>query len=1207
VTGPARPGTGAATRRGRARNGPLDARLVHQLPVLRGGLVGFGAATTLATFAIVAQAALIAHVVAAVFIDHAATGKVDIDLVCLAVAMALKALSGGATEWIGQHVSARARLQLRQTLLAAVARLGTGWLADTPRGQVVTTAGSGIESLDGYLTRAVPAIVAAVITPPVVLVAIGVTDWQSMLILAATVPLVPAFLALIGITTKRHMDRQWATLTKLSGQFLDLLQGLATLKVYGRSQAQVAAVRDSTDRYRRHTLASLKVAFLSGLVVDLIATLSVALVAVAVGLRLDHGHLSLARALTVLLLAPEVYAPIRAVGAQHHAAAEARAVVESTLQILDEAEHQPPDGGAGAGAVLLRPSPDGSVAHLRQVEFTYPDRDVPAVHGIDLDLYAGQLVALVGPSGAGKTSLLSLLLGQVSPTQGDITVGASNAPLRVGAAWCPNVAWVPQRPRLTQDTVADEIRLGDPSLTDSQLARILQSCAAPRGETAVGEDGAAISAGQRRRVALARAVARANRVLAAGGIPLVLLDEPTEDLDADTEDIVAQVLTDLSTEAAVVAATHDPILRSSADRVIQVVDGCIAGDTINHVSRPEDERRSARPHGLGRQTPDDVQVLGPATVLTPLDSPFDETAGPPPDRRSLRLGAAILRAAGARRSLLLAGLFGALGGISGLALTATSVWLICRAAQHPNVQALALAVVGVRTFALARALLRYGERLAAHDGALRLLADVRSRVFAALEPLAPAGLTQFRRGDLLRRFTSDVDGAQEALVRAGVPLAGAVATAGAATLLVAFIDPTAACLLAIGLLIAGAVIPILATKAGQVGPAAALAAGRRDALVNGLLDGLSELAAYGAVSRRLQQIGAADAEAHRLAAPANRAGAASVTAAGITAAVTVTAVLFAGARAVVGSPSAGIWFGVLAAASLVAFETVSTLPAAYAALGRCLAGLDRVNAVLDTPIPVALPLRAVPAPLTVTGLTAAAMTLRPAAGADPVLVDTALELAQGRRIALIGPSGSGKSTLLAAMLRLLPTEVNPISLGRSSGPPVPVCDLHPDQLPPLVAGSLQGDHVFGTTLRDNLRMVSPEATDDDLDALAARVGLAKWIRSLPGGWSTPAGADGAQLSGGQRQRLLVARALLANPQILVLDEPTAHLDAATAAAVMADLIKATKDRSLIMSTHRAQLLLSFDDVLRIHHQQIVACPPSSTDHSDPVQAPAVAT
>jgi len=1174
------------TTSGRAGRGPVDPRLVREAPALRAGLAGFAAGSTLATVCTIAQAVLLARVVAAVFIAHRGFAQVRGDLVWMAVAMSAKAVTAGAMEWVGQHTSARVRSELRRRLLSAVSSLGPHWFARTPPGRVVTAAVPGIESLDGYITRAVPAAVAAMITPPLVLAAIGFTDWPSLVLLALTLPLVPVFLALIGVSTKRHMQRQWATLSKLSGQFLDLVEGLTTLKVYGRSRAQVQAVRDGTDRYRRHTLGTLRVAFVSGLVLDLIATLSVALVAVAVGLRLDHGHLGLQRALTVLLLAPEVFAPLRAVGAQYHATEEARAVVGEATEIIAEAGGLPADPAVGPW--VLEPAADGTVAQLRNVGFCYPGRDLPALHGVTADFGAAQMVTLVGPSGAGKSTLLGVLLGQVSPIEGELTVGSDARPLRSApalAAWRANLAWVPQRPRLSEETVGDEVRLGDPTLSEEQLAGVLGVCAAPAGPTLVGEDGAGLSAGQRRRVSLARAVARARRVAAAGGVPLVLLDEPTEDLDEATEAIVAQVLFDLSAWAAVVVATHDPILRQRADREIRLVDGHITSDSTRPAKRPVPISRTAVPDYSGAAPEPPAATAHPGAAPEPPAAP----AGRPnrqSGRHGLRFRVALARARGARRSLLLACLFGALGGISGLALTATSVWLICRAAEHPNVQALAIAVVGVRTFALARALLRYVERLAAHDGALRLLAEVRAQVFEALEPLAPFALGGFRRGDLLRRFTSDVDGAQEALTRAAVPLAGAAITAVAATGLVALIAPAAAWVLAAGLVVAGVVIPTLTVWAAAQGSPVAAGAARRDGLTTGLLDGLSELSAYGGVADRLDRIAAADRATERAGSPARRAGAAGVAASGITAAVTVTMMVAAGARAVVAGTTAGILLGVVAAAGLVAFDALGALPGAYAALGRCWAGLRRVEEILATQIPIPVPDRAVAAPTPVKRIGARGVTLRPAPDAAPVLVDAGLQLADGQRVAIVGRSGCGKSTLLAALLRLVPTEHRPVTLGSAGRPDVALQDLHPDQLPPLVAGSLQGDHVFATTLRDNLRVVAGAATDADLDALAERVGLAEWVRSLPAGWSTQAGADGCRLSGGQRQRLLLARALLADPQILVLDEPTAHLDPATQALVMADLIRCTAGRTLIMSTHRAGLLTRFDRVLFLEGERL---------------------
>jgi ATP-binding cassette subfamily C protein CydCD len=850
--------------------------------------------------------------------------------------------------------------------------------------------------------------------------------------------------------------------------------------------------------------------------------------------------------------------------------------------------------GPGAVAQPHRPAPgpgtDRTVT-LDHLGVAYPGRDLPALHDVTLELGHRQLVALTGPSGAGKTTLLAVLLGQVDATSGSLTRARGPGPVPAAtAAWRSDLAWMPQRPRPTQDTVAEEVRLGDPELTDDSLLAVLEACAAPPGMTPLGEDGGMISAGQRRRVALARALVRTRRVLAAGRTPVVLLDEPTEDLDDATAAIVRRVMTEMAQVAVVVAATHDAVLISRADREVRLVDGRLTADATRIA---EDRATTARPTTLTAATlpPAALTPTGVANhsvgtgagVVPPAPPQLAPT--PPTAGRVLRVRAALVAAGGARRSLVLAGIFGILGGMSGLALTATSVWLICRAAQHPNIQALAIAVVGVRAFALGRALLRYAERLSAHDGALRLLAEVRARVFAALIPLAPAGLFEFRRGDLLRRFTSDVDGAQEALIRAVVPLAGVAGTGVAATLLAALIDPTAGWLLAAGLLAGGVVVPALTARVVTVGDGS-LAAGRRDALVGGLLDGLGELEAYGGVDDHLERITGADAASVRDGVTAGRAGAAGVTATGVVTALTVTAMVAAGARAVASGSTSGILLGVLAVTGLVAFEAAGSLPSAYAALGRCQTSMRRIDAVLTTPAPYPDPEHAAALRSHTTGVAVSHVTLRPATTAPVVLVDASLDLGSGGRVALVGPSGSGKTTVLAAVLRLLPTEAGRIALHDAAGPDVPLRHLCADQIPPLVAGSLQGDHVFSTTLRDNLRFVAPDATDADLDVVATRVGLTDWVRALPDGWSTQTGADGANLSGGQRQRLLVARGLLADPAILVLDEPTAHLDAVTEAAVMADLMGATGGRTLLVSTHRSHLLGGFDHVLALEDRHL---------------------
>ncbi len=1172
--------TGEPKRRpGRAGPGraPLDPRLLRAVPALRGAVAGWAGLSTLGALAAVAQAAALAGVVSTVMAGRAGPGRLSGPLAVLVAAMAVRAGAAAAGEWLGQNTSLRVRAALRQRLLEAVTRAGARDLDREDRGRVAAASTSGIDSLDGYITRAVPALVGAAVTPPLLLAAIGWTSWLAVVLLLVTLPLVPLFMALIGMATRRHMDRRWAQLAGLSGQFLDLLEGLTTLKIYGRSRAQVAAVRDGTERLRRQTLATLRVAFASGLALDLLATLSVALVAVTVGLELDHGRMGLTAALTVLLLAPEVFAPIRAVGAQHHATEEGRTVISTVLDLL---ERTPRPGTGPARPFVLRADPTGVVVRLAGVEAGYPGRSGPVLSGVDLAVRAGELTVLTGSSGAGKTTLLSVLLGQLRQSAGSLTVGADGSPRPEGDSWSAGVAWLPQRPRLTCPDVATEVRLGDPDLPDDELDRLLADCAAPPPATLLGEDGRAVSAGQRRRVALARALARAGRVARSGGVALVLLDEPTEDLDPVTAGVVRRVVAGLAGWAAVVAATHDPDLIGLAATEVTVEAGRL---------QVRAGARRGRPSGVAPRRPG----AEPGSVPALLGARGPEAAVPPPAAGGRRLYRWVIQAMGsspgAARRLAQAGALGSLAGLSGLALTTTSVWLICRASQHPNVQALAIAVVGVRTFAIAKALLRYGERLAAHDGALRLLAGLRVRVFSALEPLAPAGLGDYRRGDLLRRFTSDVDGAQEALVRAAVPLAGAAATAAGAVVLAGMLVPAAGLLLAAGTVAAWATAPLAGRAGSGTAPEAAAAAGRRDALANGLVDGLDELTAYGATTGRREEIAAADRVVAGASRRSIRAAAWGTAATGLVSAATLGGVLLAGSAAVAAGRLPGVDLGVLAAAVLVVFDGLGALPASFAALGRCASGLARVEEVLDRPAPVPEPARPAVPPAAVARLGGRGLVVAPAPGAPAVIDGADLNVDAGERIALVGPSGSGKSTLLSALLGQLAPRRGRIDLSDGSRT-AEVTALAGDARPRLVAGSLQGDHVFSTTLRDNLRVVAPAATDADLDRVAARAGLGPFVASLPEGWSTQAGPGGASLSGGQRQRLLLARALLADPEVLVLDEPTAHLDAATEAQVMADLLDATTGRTVVISTHRTAPLERCDRVLGLSGGRMAPVP-----------------
>ncbi|HEV7204186.1 MAG TPA: thiol reductant ABC exporter subunit CydD [Jatrophihabitans sp.] len=1124
---------------------PLDPRLLKHVPAVRRLVVTLGTVQVVAAALTVAQAALLADVVVTVFGGHTGAGGVLGRLVALVGVGVGRAATAALQEFLAARASVRVRADLRRTTLEAVVHLGPRWAARQPAGRLVNATGPGLDALDGYVTRALPALVGACVVPPIVLATITWTDWTSGLALLALIPLVPLFMALIGVTTKRLVERQYRVLSRLSGQFLDLVRGLTTLRVYGQAEAQERTLRSVTEAYRTQTMASLRIAFLSGLALDLIAALSVAVVAVDIGLRLDSGSAAFATALLVLLLAPELFAPLRAVGAQHHASQEGGAAIAAALDIVDEAGDEASAARSRAATEPVRPS---GRFELQFVSVVYEGRTEPALAGVDLAVEPGRVVALTGPSGAGKSTVLATLLGTVAPTGGAVLVGTAAGDLALRDldpdAWRAGVAWLPQRPRPSRPTVADEIRLGDPTADAAVVAAACAACQAPAPGTRLGEDGTSVSAGQRRRIALARALVRAWAVRARGGLPVVLLDEPSEDLDRATEQVVASVISSFAGWATVVVATHSERLAAVADQRVRMAGGrVVAIEAQEPVPVPE----STAPEAVAPAEATIVSV--PVRSVTPY---------------RLR---DLARESGAARRLIRAAALSALAALTGLGLTASSMWLISRAAQHPNVQALAVAVVGVRTFAIGRAALRYVERLVTHDGALQLLTNLRVRVFAALRPLSPTVLGGYGRGDLLRRFVGDVDGAQEGLVRAVVPMFGALACSLGAVTLAAALEPAAGVVLAAGLVVGGAVVPLAAFRGAGSATALVAAAGRRDRHSSALVDALDEVHAYGAAGRGIAEIAAADGEVARHARRPALVAAGGVLGSGATAAVTLSLVLAAAARAVVEGRLSGVEVGVLAVCVLTAFEAVATLPSALVAWSRCRAGLRRVAEVTaegaGVPEP-ATPATVPPGPL---GLTAADLELAPAPGAPPVLRHAALDLRPGTRLAVMGPSGCGKSTLLAAALRLLPVSDGSLAL-TGAGVAAELGDLPAAAVPPVVAGSLQGDHVFDATLRDNLRVVKPEASDEDLDALAERVGLGELIVSLPDGWSTPAGPDGATLSGGQRQRLLLARALLADPEVLVLDEPTAHLDPETERRVLDDVLDATSGRTVLMTTHR---------------------------------------
>jgi thiol reductant ABC exporter CydD subunit len=542
----------------------LDPRLLRYARATRTFLFVSVALGSLGALLIVAQAWLLADVVARAFIGGGSLARLRTPLAVLLVVVVARAVLAWAAELAASRSSARAKSQLRTALLERIPTLSSERSRGQSTGELAILATRGIDALDGYFSLYLPQLFLAVIVPIVVIVAVLSGDWISAAIIALTIPLIPLFMALVGATTRERMDRQFQTLERLAGHFLDVVAGLGTLKVFGRARAQAVAIREITERYRQAAMSTLRVTFLSSLILELVATIAVALVAVAIGLRLMDGHLGLRTALFALVLAPEAFLPLRRLGANYHASAEGMAAAERVFAVLEM-----PSAPTGTRTDV----PDPAVCDLTidGLRVAYPGRSEPALADVSLTVTAGETLALVGPSGCGKSTLLSALLGLIDPDAGSIRVGGVELSELDPDAWRARLAWVPQRPHLFHASIADNVRVGrrDASeeevraaISDAGLADVVAGL--PAGlDTILGDHGAGLSAGERQRLALARAFLR--------DAPLLLLDEPTAGLDGHTEQEIVQAIRRLARGRTVVLVAHRPALVAMADRVCSLV------------------------------------------------------------------------------------------------------------------------------------------------------------------------------------------------------------------------------------------------------------------------------------------------------------------------------------------------------------------------------------------------------------------------------------------------------------------------------------------------------------------------------------------------------------------------------------------------------------------------------------------------------------
>lgn len=547
----------------------LDPRLLRRTKSARPLIAVDTILGIVTALAVLAQATLLARIVARAFYG-APLRSLGLDFILLTGAFALRAACTWGMEVAGRRAAWSVLSELRLALAEKRLRGAPIAVDGIEGGEIAAHAVQGIEGLEGYFARYLPQVVLAMVVPLLVIAWVAVVDLESALIMLLTLPLVPVFMWLVGCYTEQRTRERWHALQQLSTHFLDVVRGLPTLRAFGRAEEEAGRIERVSDRYRATTMQTLRLSFLSGSVLELAATLGVALVAVAAGLRLVGGSLGLQAGLTVLILAPELYLPFRRLGAEYHASADGLAVAERMFALLDA-----PDAAVSGGS-WPAPTPREVPVRLTKVSFAYPARPVPVLDHLDLELAPGETVALVGESGAGKSTVAALLLGFLQPSSGRVTVGRADLSSCDLEQWRGLVAWIPQHPTLFRATVADNVRLGDPRASDR---RVREACALagaddlirslPNGyDTLVGDGQHIVSPGERRRIAIARAFLR--------DAALVILDEPTADLDPRGVEIVSDAIQRLQIDRTVLLIAHRREVVAHADRVARLADGRIA-------------------------------------------------------------------------------------------------------------------------------------------------------------------------------------------------------------------------------------------------------------------------------------------------------------------------------------------------------------------------------------------------------------------------------------------------------------------------------------------------------------------------------------------------------------------------------------------------------------------------------------------------------
>lgn len=1109
-------------------------------------------------------------------------------IIYLGIAIIVRLLAHYVQESVANRLGSAVKATFRKRALAHMFKLGVQH--KERHGDVIHMLTDGLEQVDAYVARYIPQILYAIMIPLIMGIAIVDTLPIIGIILIVTVPLIPFFMILIGKQADRLNKEQWERMSFLSGHFLDVLQGITTLKLFGRAKDQIKVIGRLSEEFKDSTLRVLRVAFLSALVLELVSTISTALIAVYLGLTLLDGEIPFFSAFFILLLAPEFYTPFRQLGAAFHTGMAGK----TSILKYEEFMNRQPSLPVGGQSKLQGPI---QAIEIKDLTFTYEDSENGVQH-ISLVAKRNSPIMLVGESGAGKSTIAHIIGGFLTAPKGAVTIdGLDVCDIDIDW-WRQQITYVSQHPHIMKGTLRDVLSFGM-NVSDEEIIAACKEVQLldvinrqQEGlDTVIGEGGLGLSGGERQRVALARAFLRKGQVL--------ILDEVTAHLDVKTEAIISSAIQRLMENKIVIIIGHrlqtmhwaSTLYVLKQGRIIQqgsyeeliAVDGYFKDLVISGLgefsSTIEEQLQTGKSFDI--QDRDDLDYSIPVdkkgAYVRGNDTHTSEVSTSTMGLQGWRLLFSVLSPA--KWSLVLALIFTFLTVFMNVGLLTVSAWLLASAALQPGLTYLSLAIVGVRFFGVSRAVCRYFERYTSHRMAFQGLYGLRVWFYAHLEPLAPAILKRFGAGDMLGRIMGDIEVLQFFYLRTLIPPVAAIAL----TVLVAYgvstIDSTLVTPIVLSSLVLGLVLPLVVyahnkQSLTEIRPQQ----GEYKSLLSDTMDSLEDVISYGnedLVYHRIQHMmHIVDTNKGVIERGMNLGN--TLFLGGVQITVVIVAILAANALT-------GAWASVMVAVAAIGtqawFEALQPMIAAVHHGAESKVATSRLMALANEPMPVVDP--KAPKPFN--------------ANRDITFTDVSfgynqdrciyehlrLGIKQGQSVAIVGASGSGKTTLFN-MLERLYDYGGSIHVGD-----VELKDISIDTWRNALGTITQDTYIFHASFEDNIRLARPDASATDLERAIDRASLRSVVDRLPVGLNTIVGSGGHGLSGGERQRVALARLFLRNPQIVLLDEPLEGLDQVTRKALHRDLMEYVKDKTCLYITHQLEGLEQMDRILFMDKGQII--------------------